>query len=84
MEMPAFLRVVLRDGRTLVKEKRDYEGSHTNPMPWEAVVRKFELLSGAYTDTALRREIVAAVNSLDAIQVDEVTQLLARVQISRA
>ena len=47
-------------------------------------MRKFELLSGAYTDSALRREIVEAVNSLDAIQVDELTQPLARVQISSA
>jgi len=79
-EMPCLLRVSLRDGSVLVRERRDYEGFHTNPMRWETVVRKFERLSSPHTDASLRREIVEAVHSLEAIRVEELVQLLARVK----
>lgn len=83
-EMPTLIRVFLKDGRTLVKEKRDYEGFHTNPMSWESVVRKFELLSGPYTDPGIRREIVEAVQRLEVLPVREVAGLLGRVHASKA
>jgi 2-methylcitrate dehydratase len=79
-EMPCLLRVALRDGRVLVKEKRDYEGFPTHPMQWETVVQKFERLSGPYADAALRREIVEAVQRLEHLQVEELMRLLARVR----
>lgn len=79
-EMPCLLRVALRDGRVLVKEKRDFEGFPTHPMGWEAVVQKFEHLSGPYSDAALRREIVDAIARLEHLPVTELTQLLARVR----
>ena len=44
-EMPCRVTVVLRDGRRLVREKRDYEGFRTRPMSWDAAVAKFERLS---------------------------------------
>ena len=80
-EMATLLHVALKDGRTLVKEKRDYVGFHTNPMPWDAVVQKFELLSSPYTDASLRREIVQAVEAVEAIQVSDLTAVLARVRM---
>ena len=80
-EMPTLLKVLLKDGHTLVKEKRDYEGFHTNPMSWESVVRKFELLSGPYTDASLRSEMVDAVQGLEVMPVREFAGLLARVQV---
>jgi 2-methylcitrate dehydratase len=79
-EMPCLLRVALRDGRVLVKEKRDYEGFPTNPMRWETVVQKFERLSAPYTDTDLRQAIVEAVERLENLQVEELMRLLARVR----
>jgi 2-methylcitrate dehydratase len=79
-EMACALRVTLRDGRALSKEKRDYEGFPSRPMGWEAVVQKFERLSGPYTDAALRREIVEAIEQLDRLPVRQLTRLLARVQ----
>jgi 2-methylcitrate dehydratase len=78
-EMPCLLRVALRNGRVLVKEKRDYEGFPTQPMRWETVVRKFERLCAPYTDAALRQEIVEAVERLEHLQVEDLMRLLARV-----
>ena len=78
-ERPCLLRVHLKDGRVLTKEKRDYEGFHTRPMRWETVVDKFQRLAGPYLDGALGREITEAVRSLEAIPVKELTSLLARV-----
>lgn len=77
-EMPCRVVIRLRDGRVLQKEKADYEGFHTRPMGWPALVRKFERLAAPYADPALRREIVAAVENLDAIRVSDLTALLER------
>jgi 2-methylcitrate dehydratase len=79
-EMPCLLRVSLRSGRVLMKEKRDYEGFPTNPMRWETVVQKFERLSSPYADTTLRQEIVESVERLENLQVEDLMRLLARVR----
>ena len=79
-EMPCRITLTLRDGRTLTKEKSDYEGFFTRPMPWNAVVQKFERLAAPFTNAALRRDIVAAVANLEALQVVDLMNLLARVQ----
>jgi 2-methylcitrate dehydratase len=49
-------------------------------MRWDPVVQKFECLSGPYTDAALRREIVDAIEHPERSQVEEFTRLLARIQ----
>ena len=80
-QMPCRVTMNLQDGRKLVKEKTDYEGFHTRPMRWEAVVEKFERLSEAYTTRPLRRDIIQAVAELDAIPVAELTGLLAKARV---
>jgi 2-methylcitrate dehydratase len=80
-EMPCRIIVSLRGGRTVIKEKRDYEGFRTRPMRWETVVQKFERLSHPYLDPSLGGNIVDAVNTLEAIQVRDLTALLARVRV---
>jgi 2-methylcitrate dehydratase len=82
-EMPTRLAVVLRDRRTLVTEKWDFEGFPTRPMRWETVVEKFDRLSAPYTSTELRRQIVDAVAHLDTIQVRDLANLLAKVRAPR-
>ncbi len=79
-EMCCRVEVVLADGRTLTIEKRDYEGFRTRPMRWERLAAKFESLAAPYTDAALRRDIVQAVDALDSIPVSDLTGLLARVE----
>lgn len=72
--------VVLRDGRRLAREKTDYAGFHTRPMPWETVVQKFERLAAPYTDGERRRLIADAVTHLEDLDSTELTRLLAAVR----
>ena len=76
-EMPCRITLTLRDGRRIAKEKHDYEGFRTRPMSWERAVEKFERLAAPYTERSLCREIVSAVSNLEAIQVSDLTKLLA-------
>jgi 2-methylcitrate dehydratase len=79
-EMPCSIKVSLRDGRTLVKEKKDYEGFYTRPMQWETVVQKFERLTEARINKSLQRQIADSVENLEKIQVSDLMRLLAKVQ----
>jgi len=67
----------------LTKEKQDYEGFHTRSMTWRTVADKFERLSGAFADAALRKEILNAVARLESIQTVDLTELLTQVQVVR-
>ncbi len=82
-EMVNQIRVYLRDGRVLTRDKTDYEGFHSNPMRWETVEAKFDGLCEPYTDAALRGEIVDAVRGLESVRVEDFAGLLARVNIPR-
>jgi 2-methylcitrate dehydratase len=81
-EMPCRITLTLRDGRRMMKEKRDYEGFRTRPMSWETAVNKFEQLVSSYTERTLCQEIVGAVSNLESIQVSDLTRLLGRVRVS--
>jgi 2-methylcitrate dehydratase len=78
-EMPCRLKVNLKNGDVLEHEKKDYEGFHTKPLKWEGVVRKFESLSRPHVGSELSMSIEQAVNDLESIRVEELTELLARV-----
>jgi 2-methylcitrate dehydratase len=79
-EMPCRITVMLPGGRRVTKEKQDYEGFRTRPMSWEKAVEKFEKLAAPYAKQSLCREIVRAVSDLEAIQVSDLTKLLAEVE----
>jgi len=81
--MPCRIMIHLRDGRTLTKEKQDYAGFHTQPMTWRTGADKFEQLSGAFADAALRKEILDAVARLESIQIVDLTELLTQVRVVR-
>lgn len=83
-EMPTGVTVTLRGGRVLAAEKRDFEGFYSRPVGWEFAARKFESLVEPYTTPDLRWSIIDAVRQLDAIRVEELTMLLARVGRSPA
>lgn len=80
-EMPCRLKLRLRDGRELVKEKADYEGFHSRPMSWKTLVQKFELLSAPFTEAALRRRIGETVYRLESLPLTDLTGLLAEVRL---
>jgi 2-methylcitrate dehydratase len=77
-EMPCRLRVHLRGGRVLVKEKSDYEGFYTRPMRWDTVAAKFEMLSAPHFSPAQRKSVLEAVANLDTIQIPDLMRALAR------
>lgn len=80
-EMPCHIRITLKNGQVLTKEKRDYEGFHTRPMQWETVVRKFEQLSQDYTSGSLQSEVEEAVFHLESVRAREFAALLEKVRI---
>ncbi len=71
------VRVHLRDGRTLVENKRDYEGFHSRPASWDAITAKLERLGDGLEPTLLK-EISEATRSLEEIDVSELADLLER------
>lgn len=78
-EMPCRIRVSLKDGCTLEREKRDYEGFFTRPISWEKAAEKFERLASPYADQNLRGTIAHAARHLEEIEVRELAGLLEKV-----
>ncbi|HZR44393.1 MAG TPA: MmgE/PrpD family protein [Ktedonobacteraceae bacterium] len=76
-EMPCRIQISLKGGRTLSREKQDYEGFYTRPMSWERATAKFERLAAPYTTDRLRQQIVETVNHLESGTVQDLTRLLA-------
>jgi len=81
-EMPCRITLTLRDGRRMMKEKRDYEGFRTRPMSWETAVKKFEQLTSSCKERSLCQGIIDAVSSLESMQVCDLTRLLGKVRVS--
>lgn len=81
-EMPVKLTVHLKGGNTCQIEKTDYEGFHTRPMSWETIIQKFEKLAEPFITADLREEIINTVQNFEEHSVDDLTQLLAKVERS--
>jgi len=75
-EMPCRIEVVLRDGQRLVKESRDYPGFVSQPMSWEAVCRKFDLLMASHATDFDRKAVINAIADLENTRIQELMQLL--------
>ncbi len=78
-EMPCRITLMLRDGRTITKEKRDYEGFRTRPLSWETAVKKFEQLASSSIGRSSCQKIIEAASRLESIQVYELTKCLGSV-----
>ncbi|MDQ3987301.1 MAG: MmgE/PrpD family protein [Actinomycetota bacterium] len=70
------IRLHLRDGRALKKDKTDYEGFHTRPARWEVTAAKFRALAAAYIDDETAKRIEDAVGDLDNLRAADLTALL--------
>jgi 2-methylcitrate dehydratase len=79
-ELNARITVRTRDGRTLRKEQRGYEGGLNDPLSWERTVEKFEWLSEPFAEAGLRKRIVACVDALDTTPIASLTSLLSQVR----
>jgi 2-methylcitrate dehydratase len=76
-EMPARVQIFLRDGQILRREKRDYEGYVTRPMPWQRVVEKFRDLTIFQIGYESGQQLIEKVLNIEDIQVRDLTGLLA-------
>lgn len=79
-EMPTSITIRLNDGRSFRIDKAAYEGFHTRPMSWQAVVEKFTRLTERFTSDARREVIIKAVADLEHLRVRELTAALATLQ----
>jgi 2-methylcitrate dehydratase len=79
-EMPARVTVRLTNGQSYTHEVKDYPGFPTRPLTWDDVVTKFDRLVGDRADAGLRKNIQAAVSSLESIQVKDLMRLLGQVR----
>jgi 2-methylcitrate dehydratase len=77
------LRMRLRDGRLLEREKSDYEGFHSRPMSWDLVVAKFERLSAPHVEEDVRGRVIDAVARLEQIDIEELMVPLERAGASK-
>lgn len=82
-ELPSRITVRLKGGTTHSREKSDYEGFHTRPMPWERVVEKFNSLCPRRMAAGFRQDIIDAVAHLEDIRVAELMGLLEKVSTGR-
>jgi len=83
-EMPCRIGILLRDGRTLVKESRDYPGFVSQPISWETARTKFKHLAAPYTTDEQRKAITNAIADLENVRVRDLTRLLASACIQTA
>jgi 2-methylcitrate dehydratase len=79
-EVPARVTVRLNGGQSFSHEVKDYPGFPTRPFTWDQVGAKFDRLVGDHADAGLRRDIKAALASLESIQVRELMRLLGQVK----
>ena len=78
-EAPSRVTVRLASGKSYTQEVNDYPGFATRPFGWDEIVAKLDELTAERADGGLRKEIAAAVRSLESIRVSELTRLLGRV-----
>ncbi len=83
-EMPCRIQVVLRDGQTFVNESCDYPGFVSQPMSWEMVSNKFNLLMTPHATDAESKAIRNAVADLENTRIRDLMQLLTSVRVRSA
>jgi 2-methylcitrate dehydratase len=75
-EMPCRVTVILKGGRRHELETADYEGFHTRPATWAAVLDKFNALAEPFASDDARAAIADAVQRLDELKAADLTQAL--------
>lgn len=79
-EMPCRIQITLCDGQKLTKESRDYPGFVSQPMSWEMVCKKFNLLVSSSAREMQRKKIIEAVEDFENTRIRDFTQLLSGVR----
>jgi 2-methylcitrate dehydratase len=78
-EMPCRIKIILKDGRALEQETKDYAGFFTQPMSWEMAIQKFNEIATPHASAAQRTAIADAVANLEQVSVRQLMQCLAAV-----
>ncbi|MGH9558326.1 MAG: MmgE/PrpD family protein [Bryobacteraceae bacterium] len=78
-EMPCQIRIALRDGHTLMEERRDYPGFVSRPMSWDMASGKFNKLAARYATAERRKAIAGAIADLENIRVRDLINVLSSV-----
>jgi 2-methylcitrate dehydratase len=76
-ETPSRVTVRLTNGKSDTHEVNTYPGFATRPFTWHELEVKLDYLAAARADEGLRKEIAAAVRSLESIRVKDLMKLLA-------
>lgn len=73
------ITIHFKDGTSIYKEKRDYEGFHTRPASWDFICEKFNNLSRDFADENLRNEIITMVQNFEDYTVRDLMKTLNKV-----
>ncbi|WP_394821674.1 MmgE/PrpD family protein [Pendulispora albinea] len=82
-KLPSRVRISLAGGKELVREKEDYLGFHTRPLPWDGAVIKFLALTEGLTERHHAERIVDCIDRIESYDVASLTALLANVGTER-
>lgn len=75
------VRIFLRSGRVLSREKRDYFGFRTRPMDWPAALLKFHQLADPMAGPQITEAIADSVRRLEDISAADLCHLLDEVEV---
>jgi 2-methylcitrate dehydratase len=78
-EHPCRVRIQLRDGRILSREKSDYLGFVSRPAGWPEVEEKFMRLAAPPAGEALARRLASATRRLEEVPVADLCSMLEEV-----
>jgi len=78
-EMPCRIKIILKDGRVLEQETKDYAGFFARPMSWEMAIQKFNVITTPHASAAQRTAIADAVANLEQVSVRELMERLGAV-----
>jgi 2-methylcitrate dehydratase len=81
-EMPCHITLKLANGQSYELDKQDYDGFYTRPLAWEDAAGKFERLARPFTGKELWGKLAEAVLHLESIEVRQLTELLANVNMN--
>lgn len=74
-ELPCIIKVILKDGRHFIIEKRDYKGFFTRPFSWEDITKKFHQLAEPFASKEIRNKIIEVVNTIETVRIEDLTNL---------
>jgi 2-methylcitrate dehydratase len=79
-QVPSRVTVRLKGGKSYSHEVKDFPGFATRPFTWDEIGAKFDKLVAGRAEEGLRKDIKAAVASLESILVKELMKLLGQLK----